>query len=77
MVTCKGEWVVAPDLKRFRVGQGRHALTAEAGMKVLSEEPALGEKAAPQGSGREVCQVLILISFLILEQNKLFLASGL
>lgn len=77
MVTCKGEWAVAPDLKRFRVGQGRHALTAEAGMKALSEEPVLGEKAATQGSGREVWQVLILISFLILEQNKLFLASGL
>ena len=36
---------MAPDLKRLRVGQGRPALTAEAGMNVLSEEPALGEKA--------------------------------
>ena len=70
LVTSIGEWVVAPDLKRFSVEQGRHALTAEPVMNVLSQEPALRDKAVTASLGREVWQVLIGISFLILEQKQ-------
>lgn len=40
-----------------------------------TEKSAVGENAATPGLGREVWQVFTLISFLIFEQNKLFLAS--
>ena len=47
---------MAPDLQCFSVGQGRHALIAEAVMNVLSQEPALRDKAVTAGLGREVCK---------------------
>lgn len=74
-VTCESECTVAPALERCSVGQGRHASTSEEGTS-LNWGVSPRKEAAIQGLGREVWQVLILISFLIPEQNKLFLASG-